>query len=56
MLKALPSNVGVTGSIPGWEAKIPLVFLQPKKQNIKQKQYFSKFNKDLKNSPHKKDL
>ena len=51
MLKPLPFNAGVAGSIPGWEAKIPHA-LRPKNQNIKEKQYCSKFNKDFKNSPH----
>ena len=34
----------------------PQVFwtLQPKSQNIKQKQYCNKFNKDFKNGPHLK--
>ena len=27
-----------------------------KNQNMRQKQYYTKFNKDLKNSPHKKIL
>jgi hypothetical protein len=47
VLKPLPSNAGVAGSIPGWEAKIPRA-LRPKNQNIKQKQYCNKFIKDLK--------
>ena len=33
--------------IPGWGAKIPHTS-GPKNQNIKQKQYYNKFNKDLK--------
>ena len=41
------------GSIPGQGAKIPHAS-QPKNQNIKQKQYCNKFNKDLKNGPHQK--
>ena len=41
------------GSIPGWGAKIPCAF-QTKNQNIKQKQYCNKFNKDFKTGPHKK--
>ena len=36
VVKTLPSNAGVAGSIPGQGAKIPHV-LEPKKQNIKQK-------------------
>ena len=49
----LPMQGGV-GWIPGWGAKIPHA-LRPKKQNIKQKQkqYCNKFNKNLKNGPHK---
>ena len=46
MVKTLPSNTGGAGSIPGGGAKIPLA-LQPKHQNIKQKQYCNKFNKDF---------
>ena len=42
-----PSNAGGVGSIPGWGAGIPHA-LQPENQNIKQKQYCNKFNKDLK--------
>ena len=38
-MKALSSNGGGAGSIPGWGAKIPRA-LQPKQQNIKQKQQF----------------
>jgi len=48
-----PSNAGGAGLIPGQEAKIPYA-LWPKKQNIKQKQYCKKFNKDFKNGPHLK--
>ena len=40
--------------IPGLEAKIPHISW-PKNQNLKQKQYYIKFNKDFnKNQPHKK--
>ena len=46
MVKTSPSSVGVVGSIPGKEAKIPHA-LGPKHQNIKQKKYCNKFNKDL---------
>ena len=45
VVKTSSSNVGGVGSIPGWGAKIPHA-LQPKNQNIKQKQYCNKFNKD----------
>ena len=46
-------NAGGTGSIPGQGAKIPHAS-GPKNQNIKQKQYYNKFNKDFKNGPHQK--
>ena len=51
MVKTLLSNAGGEGSIPGWGAKIPHASW-PKNQNIKQKQYCKKFNKDFKNGPH----
>ena len=47
MVKASPSNAGGVGSIPGQGAEIPYAS-QPKSQNMKQKQYCNKFNKDLK--------
>ena len=43
------------GSIPDQGAKIPYAS-QPENWNIKQKQYFNKFNKDFKNGPHQKNL
>ena len=46
VVKTLPSSVGGAGLIPGQGAKIPHA-LQPKKQNIKQKQYCNRFNKDF---------
>ena len=46
VVKALPSNVGSVGLIPGQGAKIPPAS-GPKNQNIKQKQYCNKFNKDF---------
>ena len=46
---------GGAGSIPGWGAKIPQAS-GPKNQNIKQKQYGNKFNKDFKNGPPQKNL
>ena len=46
-LKSLPSSPGDVSSIPGWGAKIPHVWW-PKKQNMKQKQYCNRFNKDSK--------
>ena len=53
MVKILPSNAGSTGLIPGQGASIPHAS-SPKNQNIKQEQYYNKFNKDFKNSPHQK--
>ena len=54
VVKTSPSNAGSAGLIPGQGAKI-LHALRPKNQNIKQKQYCNKFNKDLKkNAPHPK--
>ena len=49
MAKTLPANAGGAGLIPGQGAKIPHDS-RPKKrtQNIKQKQYCRKFNKDFK--------
>ena len=45
VVKTSPSNAGGAGLIPGRGAKIPHAS-GPKNQNIKQKQYYSKFNKD----------
>ena len=53
VVKTLPSNAGGAGSIPGGGGKIPHASW-PKKQNMKQKQYCNKFNKDFKNGPYKK--
>ena len=47
VVKTLPSNSWGVGLIPGQGTKIPHAS-GPKKQNIKQKQYCNKFNKDLK--------
>ena len=64
MVKTSPSKAGGVGSIAGQRAKIPHA-LRPKRkttktktkhQNIKQKQYCNKFNKDFKNGPHQKNL
>ena len=55
VVKTLPSSAGSAASIPGRRAKIPHA-LQPGKQNIKQRQYCNKFNKDFKNVPHQKHL
>ena len=51
-VKTLPSDAGGAGSIPGGGAKITHASRQ-NNQNIKQKQYCNKFNKDFKNGPHK---
>ena len=51
VVKTSPSNAGGASFIPGQRAKI-LHDWQPKNQNIKQKQYCNKFNKDFKNCPH----
>ena len=53
MVKTSTSSAGSMGSIPGQGAKI-LHASQPVNQNIKQKQYSKKFNKDFKNGPHPK--
>ena len=53
VVKTSPSNAGGVGSIPGWGAEIPHASW-PKNQNIKQKQYCNKFNKDFKNGPRQK--
>ena len=53
VVNTLPSDVGCAGLIPGRGAKIPNAS-RPKNQNIKQKQYCNKFNKDLKKGPHQK--
>ena len=47
MVKSSPSNAGGEGSIPSRGAEIPHA-LWPENQNIKQKQYCNKFNKDFK--------
>ena len=53
MVKTPPSNAGGVSLVPCWRAKIPHG-LWPKNQNIKQKQYCNKFNKDFKNGPRQK--
>ena len=55
VVKTLPSNAEGAGLIPGRGAKIPHA-LGPKNQNIKQKQYCNKLNRDFKNGPHQKNL
>ena len=49
-VKTPPSNAGGVGSISGQGAEIPHVSW-PKNQNIKQKQYCNKVNKDDRNGP-----
>ena len=56
VVKPLPSNAKGMGSIPGWGAQMPR---SQKKQNIKQKQYYNKFNKKknfLKKVAHIKNI
>ena len=55
MVKTSLSNAGGAGSIPGRGAKIAHASW-PKNQNIKQKQYCNKCNKDFKNGPHQNNL
>ena len=52
-VKTLSSNAGGEGLIPGWRAKLSHA-LGPKNQNVRQKQYCKKFNKDFKNAHIKK--
>ena len=47
VIKTSPSDAGGVGLIPGQGVKIPHVS-QPKKQNIKQKQYCNRFHEDFK--------
>ena len=51
MVKTPASNAGGARLITAQGAKIPHV-LWPENQNMKQKQYCNKFNKDFKNGPH----
>ena len=55
VVKTSPSNAEGAGSIFGQGAKIPHASGW-KNQNIKQKQYCNKFNKDFKNGPRQKNL
>ena len=55
MVKTLRSNAGGVTSIPHQGARIPHVS-GPKNQNIKQKQYCNKFNKDFKKFIFKKSF
>ena len=51
MVKTSPSSAEGMSSIPGQGSMIPYAS-QPKNQNMKQKQYCNKFNKDFKNGSH----
>ena len=51
VIKTSPSNAGDEGSDSSRRAKMPHA-PGPKNQNVKQKQYCNKFNKDFKNHPH----
>ena len=53
VVKASPTKAVGVGSIPRQRAKIPQASC-PENQNIRQRQYCNKFNKDLKNGPHQK--
>ena len=55
VVKTPPFNAGGAGSIPGQGVNTPHT-LWPKNQNLKQKQYCNKFNKDFKNGPHQKKI
>ena len=55
MVKTLPSNAGGEGWIPGQGVEMPHASWQ-KNQNIKQKLYCNKFNKDFKKGPHQKKI
>ena len=51
VVKTLSSSAVGSSLIPGGGSQIPNA-LRSKHQNIKQKQYCKKFNKDFKNDPH----
>ena len=55
VVRTSPCSAGGAGSIPGRGAKIQYTSWS-KIQNIKQKQYCTKLNKDFKNGPHQKNL
>ena len=55
MVKALSSNAGDTGLIPGGEAKISHAS-RPKNQIIEQKQHCDKFDKGFKKGPCEKKI
>ena len=54
MVKISPFNTRDVGLIPSQGAKITQAS-RPKKQNIKQKRFCNKFNKDFINGPHQKN-
>ena len=55
VVKTSPSNSGDVGSVSAWGAKIPHA-LCSKNQNIKQKQYCTRFNEYFKNGPYPKKM
>jgi len=55
MVKTLPFNAEGVSLIPGWGAKTPHASW-PENQNVKEKRYCNKFNKNFKNGPHQKNL
>ena len=55
MVKTSLSDAEGAGLVPGQGAKILQAF-GPENQNIKQKQYYKKFNRDFKNGPHQKSF
>ena len=52
MVRTCPSKAGGAGSAPAWGVKVPCAS-QSKNQNIK---HLTKFNRDFKNGPHKKNV
>ena len=55
MVKTLPSNAGCASSASDRGDKIPHGF-GAKKQNLKQKQYCNKLNRDFQNDPHQNKI
>ena len=55
VVKTSPASTRIACLILGQGSKIPHA-LQPRNQNLKQKQYCNKFNKDFKDGPHQKNL
>ena len=52
MVKTSPFNAGVR--VRSLVGELKSHASRPKNQNVKQKQYCNKFNKDFKNGPHQK--